>query len=639
MYLDFYGLSESPFNLTPDANFLYPSKVHREVLAHLLYGVNSRKGFIMVTGEVGSGKTTICRALLRKLGPNTDVALILNSFLSEEELLRTVNEDLGINTKGKTRKELIDELNHFLLEQRMKGRNVVLIIDEAQNLSFPVLEQIRMLSNLETEKEKLVQIVLMGQPELRRLIGSPKLRQLSQRITVRHHITPLSKRETVQYIYHRLKVAGDSKDIVFTNGALNEIYRFSLGIPRMINVICDQALLAGYVTGRLRIDRKMILAAETEMEGIGEQPRRRLGRDSSVVRVGAWAGLALAAVLVGLSVYLAITGKTLRIARGTARLFGSADTGRTVPSSSSETGPRESPSKTGETPDVGTSSSESPAEQLPSLVRLAFLAGTTSRVGETLPSSLGASMVPLFERESQLLTILPPRPKVKLAKKPETPPAPKAKEHRILAYRSLVEPLSTLLRLWKKPPATIEAVRKRYNEVGGHLPSLAGVAEMGWLSFRADVERLRKVDMPVIVEIIGDSEEQRGFVTLVGLGETWADLATPEGRKKVDMQVFTRIYGGNAIVLCDDGGVDPSPLRQGQGLNLSVRKLQDSMRKAGYFEGSPSGWFTPATTAALMKFQRDHGLPASGQADGYTKLLLYASHPASGGADVPHLSP
>jgi general secretion pathway protein A len=637
MYLEFYGLSESPFNLTPDANFLYPSKVHREVLAHLLYGVNSRKGFIMVTGEVGSGKTTICRALLKKLGPNTDVALVLNSFLSEEELLKTVNEDLGISATGKTKKELIDELNDFLLQQRMKGRNVVLIIDEAQNLSFPVLEQIRMLSNLETEKEKLLQIVLVGQPELRRLIGSPRLRQLSQRITVRHHITPLTRDETIQYIYHRLKVAGASENIVFANGALNEIYRFSRGIPRMINVICDQALLSGYVANSMRIDRKMILAAETEMKGIGEQPRLGrgfLGGEFSLVHVGAWVGLVLALGLIGMSVYSVVTGKTL-LHRGTAG-FGSAYAGKTASSPSNIEARKEAPSKPGEAPVGVPAATQSPAEELPSLVRLAFLSGATSRVGEMLPASLGSNMVPLFAEEAALLSILPPRPTVRLEKKADPPPSMKAPDHKVLAYRSLVEPLCALLRLWNKPPAIIEAVRQRYNEVGGHLPSLAAVAEMGWLSCRADMEKLRKIDLPVIVEVIGDSEEQRGFVTLVGLSETWADVATAEGRKQVDIRVFTRIYGGNAIVLCDDAVVDPSPLRQGQGLNLSVRRFQDSMRKAGYFEGNPSGWFTPATTAAVMKFQRDCGLPASGEADGYTKLMLYVSQRSP---DGPHLTP
>lgn len=663
MYLEFYGLSESPFNLTPDANFLYPSRVHREVLAHLLYGINSRKGFIMVTGEVGSGKTTLCRAVLKKLGPNTDVALVLNSFLTEEELLKTINEDLGIPTAGKTKKELIDELNGFLLEERMKGRNVVVILDEAQNLSFPVLEQIRMLSNLETEKEKLLQIVLVGQPELRRLIASPRLRQLSQRITVRHHITSLSQTETSQYIYHRLKVAGATDNIVFTSGALKEIHRFSRGIPRMINVICDQALLGGYVANSARIDRKMIRAAETEMEGVGEGAMPRRGSFAggfSFARVAAWAGLVLAAGLIGSSIYVSVTGKPLlgRLSgQGKTSRFASGETGQAFasPVKSQGTGPLASESAVQPRETIVPSPSE--VEKVPSLVRLAFLAGATTRVGETLPLPLGANMSPLFEEESGVLAAVPPRPTVlartpepspslspepgvdaelprvaRAEKLPDTPPLSsplkptltEPADRQVLAYRSLVEPLCTLLRLWNKPPDVIEAVRKRYNEVGGHLPSLAGAAQMGWLSFRADVEKLRQVNMPVVIEIIGDSEDRRGFVTLVSLADSWADLATAEGNKRVDLRVFSKIYGGNAIIVCEDEGVDPAPYRQGQGLSLGVRQLQDALGKAGYLDGNPSGWFTPATAAAVMKFQRDHNVPASGEADGYTRLLVYA---------------
>jgi general secretion pathway protein A len=627
MYLDFYGLSESPFNLTPDANFLYPSRVHREVLAHLLYGVNSRKGFIMVSGEVGSGKTTICRALLKKLGPNTEVALILNSFLSELELLKTINEELGIQTTGQTKKELIDELNRFLLDQRMKGKNVVLVIDEAQNLSFPVLEQIRMLSNLETEKEKLLQIVLVGQPELRRLLGSPKLRQLNQRITVRHHITPLTRHETIQYIYHRLKVAGSSGNVVFTKSALNEIYRFSRGIPRMVNVICDQALLAGYVANSMRIDRKMVLASETEIEGIGKQPVRFMSREFSIARVGAGVGLVLAAALIAFSALQTITGKSLLPQRPEEFV------GRIARTDSGSPAEGESPAGAPGAARVLREPPELLAEPAPSVMRLAFLAGATSRIGQTIPDILTVGMEPLFREDPEPLTVLPPRPKVDI---PKASPLAKAPERQVLAYRSLIDPLCALLRAWKRPPELIEAVRERYNEVGGHLPNLAAAAKMGWLSLRAPIERLREIDLPVVVEMIGDVDEQRGFVAVINMGETWVELATADGTKRVDMQLFSRLYGGNAVVLCGDDFVEPSVLRQGQSLSLSVRKLQDYMKEGGYFAGNPSGWFTPETTAAVMAFQRDHRLPVSGEADGYTRLFLYASRD---GTNVPHLRP
>jgi len=673
MYIDFYRLTESPFNLTPDTNFLFPSRVHREVLTHLLYGVNSRKGFIMVTGEIGSGKTTLCRALLMKLGPSTEVALVLNSFLSELELLRTINEELGIRSTGSTKKELIDELNDFLLHQRMKGKNVALVIDEAQNLSFPVLEQIRMLSNLETEKEKLLQIVLVGQPELRRLLGSPRLRQLNQRITVRHHVTPLTRKETVQYIYHRLKVAGSSGNIVFSNSALNEIYRFSGGIPRMINVVCDQALLGGYVANSMKIDHKIVGAAETEIEGIGKQPRRFLGRDFSVARVGATVGLVLATCVIALATFgpgiqkilfpetSPRSDKTpaLRTARSaspktvahspanvnTLSQHEPEENGSGAPPPDEEaTAVREAPQAA--TP-AGRAAALAPAsgrpaarrpgtragseERKPSLMRLAFLSGATVKLGQTLPRVLGSDMKPLFSRKSSPLAALPPRPKVKL---PKTPSLRAASDRRVVAYRSFVEPMFSLMRLWKRTPATIQAVRQRYEQVGGHFPSLATAAGMGWVSLRANPQTLRMIDIPAIVEIAGGSDDQKGYVTFVATGETWVEVVTAEGRKRLDTQLFSEVYAGNAIVLCDDDFVNPTPLRQGQGISLSVRKLQDYMKGAGYFDANPSGWFTPQTTAAVMAFQRDQGLPASGEADGRTKLLLYASQGKSG---VPHL--
>jgi general secretion pathway protein A len=218
-----------------------------------LYGIEERKGFITVTGEVGTGKTLLCRALLNRLGRHVQTALIFNSFLSEIELLRSINEDFGIPQGGATRKELIDHLNQYLIGEFSAGRNAVLIIDEAQNLASPVLEQIRMLSNLETERGKLLQIVLVGQPELRQQLARPELRQLNQRIALRYHIQPFSRQEAEDYINHRLVVAGSHGGVKFSRRALAAIYRLSAGIPRKINLLCDRAMLSAYVHASPRI--------------------------------------------------------------------------------------------------------------------------------------------------------------------------------------------------------------------------------------------------------------------------------------------------------------------------------------------------------------------------------------------------
>src|ERR687891_165756 len=249
MYCPFFGLQEKPFSITPDPRFLFLSPSHQEALGHLLYGIEERKGFITVTGEVGTGKTLLCRALLDRLGRHVQTALIFNSFLLEIELLRSVNEDFGIPQGGATRKELIDHLNQYSIGECSAGRNAVRIIDEAQNLASPVLEQIRMLSNLETERGKLLQIVLVGQPELRHQLARPELRQLNQRIALRYHLRPFDRRETSDYINHRLLVAGSHGGVVFTPRALGAIFHRSHGIARTINLICDRTLLLAYVQG------------------------------------------------------------------------------------------------------------------------------------------------------------------------------------------------------------------------------------------------------------------------------------------------------------------------------------------------------------------------------------------------------
>ena len=249
MYTEFYGLSAKPFSLTPDPDFLYLSKNHREALAHLAYGVESRSGFVMVTGEVGAGKTTLLRTLIRNIGPSVILSQVTNTRVSYRELLELILEDFGLNPRGLGKTALLSTLNEFLIERYREGRSCVVIVDEAQNLAVPTLEGLRMLSNLETEKAKLVHIVLAGQPGLRDLIDGPELEQLRQRITVRYHLGPLTAGEVGEYIAHRLsRVTTDPERApVFPEEVLPTIHRATGGIPRLVNVLCDAALLHGYV--------------------------------------------------------------------------------------------------------------------------------------------------------------------------------------------------------------------------------------------------------------------------------------------------------------------------------------------------------------------------------------------------------
>ncbi len=266
MYKEHFGFRELPFSITPDPRYLFLSEQHREALAHLLYGIKTDGGFVLLTGEVGTGKTTVCRCLLEQIPENTDIAFILNPKMTSEELLAAVCDELRISYPegNKSIKVFVDRINEYLLNAHARVRKTVLIIEEAQNLAPDVLEQIRLLTNLETNHRKLLQIVMIGQPELKAMLSRPDMLQLSQRITARYHINPLSKGEVGAYVDHRLAVAGATRK-VFPDSTIDKLYRLSKGIPRMINVICDRALLGTYVQGNVMVDNRTLVTAAREV--------------------------------------------------------------------------------------------------------------------------------------------------------------------------------------------------------------------------------------------------------------------------------------------------------------------------------------------------------------------------------------
>ena len=267
MYLDYYGLTEPPFDITPNPRFLFYSAKHREAFNHLLYGIRERKGFVQMTGEVGAGKTTLCRAMLEQLDRRYATALILNPIMSADELVKAIALEFGLPVNGLDRLDTLAVINNFLLHQVEHGKETLLIIDEAQDLTDELLEQVRLLSNLETDDRKLLQIILFGQPELRARLNNPRLRQLRQRITIRYHLSPLSLQEVSEYVRHRIHVSGGNGTPSFTRPALWRIHRYSQGIPRLVNAVCDKALLAGFVQQRDQISYRMVGQAVRELEG------------------------------------------------------------------------------------------------------------------------------------------------------------------------------------------------------------------------------------------------------------------------------------------------------------------------------------------------------------------------------------
>jgi general secretion pathway protein A len=277
MYEPYYGFAEKPFSLTPDPKYLYRSGSHASALELLQYAIDRREGFVVITGDIGTGKTTLCRALLERTDEKTFTALLLNPFLSEEDLFWAILQDLGVVSKGEERRagrqpskqDLVNTLHDFLLSLIPLRARAVLIVDEAQSLPLPVLEQIRILSNVETDKEKLLQIILVGQLNLVPLLRSPELRQLDQRVSFRYQLKPLTDEETGAYVSHRLAIGNRAHSVVFTSEALRAVYRYSGGIPRLVNMLCDRALLGGYAAQTTRIDEDLVTTAA---EGLDLKP-------------------------------------------------------------------------------------------------------------------------------------------------------------------------------------------------------------------------------------------------------------------------------------------------------------------------------------------------------------------------------
>ena len=297
MYEKFFSFSEKPFKLVPNPAYLFLSKSHEEALAHLNYALAQGDGFVEITGEVGTGKTTLCRAFLENLDNNTIAAYIFNPRLGPKQLIKTINDELGIKYDTDNTKDLIDKLNAFLMRQKAASKKVILLIDEAQNLSRNILEQLRLLSNLETSKEKLLQIILVGQPELSDILDSHELRQLGQRITLRYHLTPLTYKETVEYIKYRINIAARKAGIKFDRSAYRQIYRYSGGIPRVINISCDRSLLTAFGLSQRKISGSIARTSIKELKSRGAKKKHDLIYGNKAIIIFA----VLALILIGVS--------------------------------------------------------------------------------------------------------------------------------------------------------------------------------------------------------------------------------------------------------------------------------------------------------------------------------------------------
>lgn len=648
MYKLFYGLAEAPFNLTPDSKFLYLSRRHHEALTALKYGVSERKGFICITGEIGSGKTTTLRALMAQLDEDKySVATILNSYLTDLELLKTINEEFGLSGESNSKKALLDELNAFLVSQYQQGRNCVLILDESQNLRPETLEQIRMISNLETETDKLIQIVLVGQPELRRTLELPELEQLNQRITVRYHVGPLDLDEVAEYINHRLRVAKAQEKIEFTPQAIRLIYHYSKGIPRRINVICDRCLLVGYVLARFDIDGDMVQQAVDEIRGVSqpkrpevaaiqqtEQPRRRLMPTRQALIMGL-AGIGV--VSMGF-----FAGAAFR----------------------SWTRPDRAPvAAAAPAPAASVSSPVSPIEPLPPV---AAEPSSDMDLGGTAPGSGEAvAAIPIEATPEATATKRPDPAKTASPRRSPTPPAAKpvkaqAKENQVAAPSATPSPTPLampgpatapadlspaawmpdakgILRVDRPelalPAAYLQMLRQWGIEVdlepfAQAPPEEVALYDMkamvGQLDFRTYssevLDSVLKLDLPIVIRNKTGAEGAAPVASVIGRNAEMVKVADPKsGLREVKLSDLQKQVVEATVLYHDPDQL--TGLKSGDE-GAPVKALQRTLAALGVHKGEVDGIFGPEVRQSLRNFQKAEGLSASGRVDPATAATI-----------------
>lgn len=597
MYEAFYGLSEPPFRLTPDPHYLYLSTHHREALGHLLFGIREGTGFIAVTGDIGTGKTTLLRALLRDLEANTIVGYIFNPALSDLELLQTVNSEFSIPASSSSKKELVDELNRFLVAQKLAGKRVVIIVDEAQNLPPATLEQLRLLSNLETETTKLLQIVLVGQPELKLLLGRPELAQLNQRITVRWHLEPLDRPETARYIAHRLRIAGGPGTAdIFSPGALRLLYRYSGGVPRLINIAAHRALLAGYTREQRIISPTLMrhVIAELRTDDAGPKSRRH-----RLMRLGA---AAVAALLVGLAAALVLLRPSTPDRGPTPAAVVPTATVAAVATEVPAAEPTPEAAMETETPVETATPADSVATATP--------AGEPTPGGD-VPAAPDATAPP--ENVQGEAPVVPPSIT-------DGPVAFWAALAAVDHHDAAVAATTSLLAAWGA-----EALRPDERASPRlDLQSIAARRGLRYLPTSGTLSRLVMMNLPAILELSLPESGQRRFALLAGVAGRNVIVRFGEMGTMLTPQDVDRAWLGDAHVFWRDFEAFSSKLVPGAS-GPEVRRLQQLLARVGVYAGTASLTYDAVTSEAIARFQRSHRLIPDGIVGPLTKIVLYGA--------------
>ncbi len=586
MYIEFYGLTEKPFNLTPAPKFLYMPEArnggkHGDALAHMQYGIENRSGFVLITGEAGAGKTTICRSFANGLAGHVELALVFNPKLTAIELLRKINREFGLPSSAETILDLVETLNIYLLNAAANGKTCVLVIDEAQNLSPEVLEQIRLLSNLETDTEKLLQIILLGQPELNDKLRLDELRQLNQRISARYHITPLDEQETLEYIAYRLHIAGSKGGVRFEKNAVHLIQTYSQGTPRLINAICDRALLIGYAQSSHVITKKIVQQAAEEVRG--DSLYAPIHRTNKSTPSRSWAWIRTAA------------GFTILLAVGVAAGVWVGDYMEREFSK---------PIVTAKTPDTPPTPAPKPE-------------GETSAVVPPPP----APAAPLTTPPTP--TPAPETPPTPAPPAPMQPP-PTTGANPLAAWMTSIDPAAlrqasgeALLRAWGQTDAQ-DAPK---GDAPADFEKFAATHGLATDSLESSLAAITAINLPVFLSLNRDGTPC--WAALLACKGTTAQLAAP-GATTFDVEIpnLEKLYAGRAMALWKDSGEEARFCRFGQ-RGPEVTALKHALRRLGRLGlDAVSDEYDATTRQAVAKLQVDTGLPIDGLAGHQVRMVL-----------------
>ncbi|MFH1489184.1 MAG: AAA family ATPase [Pseudomonadota bacterium] len=584
-YTSFFNLKENPFVLTPDPKYLYLGHKHREVMGHLLYGIKEDKGFMVVVGEVGTGKTTLCRAFINQLlKENIEVGLIYNPAMTDLELLQAVNREYKLASDLNTKGRLIDALNEFLLRVNGQGRKVVLIIDEAQNLYPSVLEQLRLISNLETETGKLIQIILVGQPELERILAKKEMRQLDQRVVVRGLLGPFNQKETRNYLRHRLQVAMISEsnnNASFSDGACRVIYKLCRGVPRLINVLADRTLLVAYAQGKRKIDGSTVKKARRDLE---RSRYRSKTRPLALRWQSALMFCIFALVLLGWHYQEVFFRKTAKSENKTShKATGFA------PPVKRKTAPSETPQEAAPAVGIPINPPAAPPVAPPVAPRLTLLAPVpVQKKAETIEKGREENPQERLNRFLRPLEGLPRQENWQLV-------------------------LGTVFRLWGEERA-IPA-----DTVIGALP---GGSRLEIWKIYGNLTRLRIMNYPAIVELKRAAHPEGVFAVLKTLKKDHVVLVGKEDML-IPLDTFNNLWFGHAFIPWKDFEGLPQVISPGSS-DLSVTWLQHNLKYLKLLNGPVNGFYDAATKASIVRLQKEMNLTVDGIVGPRTKMALYS---------------